>query len=693
MNRPSRSPITVVFPMAGQGAHSGYKFKPFVELSDEPVIAAVVRPFLKWQSAIGRFVFVTLAEQEAEFSVGSRLRAIFPQLQFDLVCLDRPTQGPAQTLAMTVAKQNLRGPTIVCDSDHSIDVDPLFDEILATGAEPCMFPIWSLRGENLKSWSVAACGPDFRVTAIAEKELPAVSGDFYGVIGCYYFADIASTAELVLSRSYNYLSQAIKEMIAGGERVRAVKIDRAEFFGDARGLREARARRDRFPGTIFCDLDGTVVEHQDVPRYDRPLRVLPGSREKLAQWIDEGFLVVLTTARPQTEQSQLEQALREQDVPFHRLNMGLPSGPRYVINDRKPSAMLVPQVVSYEVSRNEGITHISIPSVVPSILKRFNGASFADTLLVEDDEKRFVRKRVLKRDHLTLGYAKLRNQYRTLERFSQFGDIVPALYGDHDNSLEYYYDMEYLSRHQPLTRLSTTDLKQAVARLLEVFQDRVYGVKTSTNSSGIDWLSTHCTRKIFPKLESVQAHPVLARLVTPGEIRINDKTYPTLNSLLSSLLEGQAARRLAPKWLSAVHGDLTFENVLYRAGDVRVIDMDGGDFLDAPELDLGKLFQSLISRYEEWAHADAKLFEQADECQVVLKLNLQLPDDAVRQLFVDHWSRILDCSADEAYLKGLFYMGLHLIRMIPFRLRVSEEQAFFALALAVKYIGEAHEAL
>jgi hypothetical protein len=693
MSPSSNPPLTVIFPMAGGAAHSGYKFKAFLELSDEPVIAAVVRPFFKWRPVINKFVFVALAEQEAEFGIQERLKSIFPQTKFDLVCLDRPTQGPAETLAKAVAQHGITGPAIVCDADHSIDVDPLFTEILASRAGACMFPIWSLKGENLKSWSVAACAGDLRVTAIAEKELPAASGDFFGVVGCYYFDDVSAVAEIVHSRSHKYLSQAIREMLSAGRPVRGVRIERAEFFGDARGLREARARRDRFPGTIFCDLDGTVIEHQDAPVYDQPLKVLPGSKEKLAEWIDEGYLVVLTTARPQSEEAQLEQALRAQGIPFHRLAMGLPSGPRYIINDRKPSAMLVPQVVSYEISRNEGISHIAIPSVVPTILKRFNGASFADTLLVEDDEKRFVRKRVLKRDNLALGYAKLKNQHRTLERFASFGPIVPALYGDHDNSLEYYYDMEYLSGHQPLTRLSAAELQVALTHLLGFFQERVYGVKTSTDTSGPDWLLTHFSRKIFPKLEAVQAHPVLGRLVNADEIRINDKTYPSLNSMFSAALEPSVTKRLAPQWLSAVHGDLTFENVLYRSGDVRVIDMDGGDFLDAPELDMGKMFQSMIGRYEEWAHADSRLYEVVEEGHVVLKPTLQSPDEAVKRLFLESWSRVLSCPPDQACLKGQFYMGLHLIRMIPFRLRVNEEQAFFATALAIKWMGDALDEL
>ncbi len=70
-----------------------------------------------------------------------------------------------------------------------------------------------------------------------------------------------------------------------------------------------------------------------------------------------------------------------------------------------------------------------------------------------------------------------------------------------------------------------------------------------------------------------------------------------------------------------------------------------------------------------------------------------MPDESVKRLCVNYWSQILACSDEEALKKGMFYMGLHLIRMIPFRLRVSEEQAFFALALAIKWISDVHESL
>ena len=400
-------------------------------------------------------------------------------------------------------------------------------------------------------------------------------------------------------------------------------------------------------------------------------------------------MIVLMTARRPQDQDLLENALNVAEIPYHRLVMGLPSGPRYAINDRKPSAILTPQAVSFEITRNEGVGHIAIPVVGRSILKRFHGASLADTLLVEDDEKLFVRKRVLKRQQLALGYVKLKSQYRLLERFAQLGDIVPAPYGDQDNSLEYYYDMEYLSDHQPLSRLPAAEQASAFDKLLTFFRDRVYSIKTATPDSGADWLMAHFDKKIFSKLDALQAHPTLSRLVEADEVCIDGCVYPGLSALLAQASSPETARRFGPQWLSTVHGDLTFENVLYSAGDARVIDMDAGDVLDAPELDLGKLFQSLVGRYEDWAHSDRPLYDCINDREIISKTPLNAPDPALVKLFQERWSDVLSCSREQVYWKGIFYMSLHFIRMIPFRLRISEEQGFFALTQAIQWMGRA----
>ena len=50
---------------------------------------------------------------------------------------------------------------------------------------------------------------------------------------------------------------------------------------------------DTRPKTIFCDIDGTLVEHMmpnDVMKPDSKMKVLPGAIEKILEWERKGYL-------------------------------------------------------------------------------------------------------------------------------------------------------------------------------------------------------------------------------------------------------------------------------------------------------------------------------------------------------------------------------------------------------------------
>ena len=84
-------------------------------------------------------------------------------------------EGPEKLGGNTVAKlltsgeksAAITGPLIVCDCDHSIDVDPLFRAIGDMSSD-CILSTWKLKNEDLRAWSVAAV-LDHRVNGIAEK--------------------------------------------------------------------------------------------------------------------------------------------------------------------------------------------------------------------------------------------------------------------------------------------------------------------------------------------------------------------------------------------------------------------------------------------------------------------------------------------------------------------------------------------
>lgn len=225
-------PLTLVFPMAGQGARFGYRFKPFLVFKDQLFIEAAVRPFLSHRGQIDRIVFAYLAEQEAAFNVSQRLAQVVPETDFVPAILPAPTRGPTETLAGAVEAVHLRGPVMVCDCDHSLDVGRLF-RALAEGEQiDCLIPTWDLKGEDPASWSVAAVEPDGSVSAIAEKSIPPSSARHAGVIGCYYFRDVEEVVRLTIENQFVYFSDIIRHFIANGKRVKAVPISQAIFFGD-----------------------------------------------------------------------------------------------------------------------------------------------------------------------------------------------------------------------------------------------------------------------------------------------------------------------------------------------------------------------------------------------------------------------------------------------------------------------------
>jgi NDP-sugar pyrophosphorylase family protein len=242
----TEAPVDVFFPIAGQGARFGHRFKPFLTLDGGTFIEAAVQPFRQFAAKISRFVFVYLEAQEREFSVSSRLSTLFHGLPTEVVQLGAPTRGPAETIGRAVDKLGARGPVFICDCDHALDVGPLFAAVDAGARFDALVPVWPLDGEDIASWSVAIVESD-RVLAIDEKRRPdqprgtpgVPMGVPMGVIGCYGFADVSRVAERAALLNATNFSEVIARMLAEGGVVRAARIERARFFGDPQRLEKA----------------------------------------------------------------------------------------------------------------------------------------------------------------------------------------------------------------------------------------------------------------------------------------------------------------------------------------------------------------------------------------------------------------------------------------------------------------------
>ena len=109
--------------------------------------------------------------------------------------------------------------------------------------------------------------------------------------------------------------------------------------------------------TYFVDIDGTIFIYRKFETYETSeAQVIKSTKQYLQQVNDEGHMIILTTARPDTKfmrvQTQFE--LIQGNIPYDRLIMGIERGPRYLINDLSPKEP-GDRAICYNLVRDEGI--------------------------------------------------------------------------------------------------------------------------------------------------------------------------------------------------------------------------------------------------------------------------------------------------------------------------------------------------
>lgn len=111
------------------------------------------------------------------------------------------------------------------------------------------------------------------------------------------------------------------------------------------------------PRTIICDIDGVLFRHQgDITNQHLKTPILlPGAIEKIKEWDLEGCTIILVTGRRESTRKHTEEQLSNAGIIYDHLIMGVASGTRVLINDKKPDGEEA--AIAINLERNKGFTY------------------------------------------------------------------------------------------------------------------------------------------------------------------------------------------------------------------------------------------------------------------------------------------------------------------------------------------------
>jgi mannose-6-phosphate isomerase-like protein (cupin superfamily) len=170
------------------------------------------------------------------------------------------------------------------------------------------------------------------------------------------------------------------------------------------------------PKTIICDIDGTLLEHYGdiVMNYKSAKLPLTNVVECIKDWDKNNYHIILTTGRKESTRKVTEQQLLGQGIVYSQLIMGLPNGPRVLINDKKPNGV---ENTAYAVNvvRNEGLANVDLNSkwitVPDKYLFEKVEKPWGYEELIECNDKYVVKKLFMKKGHkCSLQYHKLKRE-------------------------------------------------------------------------------------------------------------------------------------------------------------------------------------------------------------------------------------------------------------------------------------------
>jgi hypothetical protein len=263
---------------------------------------------------------------------------------------------------------------------------------------------------------------------------------------------------------------------------------------------------------------------------------------------------------------------------------------------------------------------------------------------------------------------------------------VEKVFGENQSYLA--YEMPFSEKispiHKSFDRLPINSTMEILSEMMMTLNSTLYQIEQTDSMKYRKNILYYYLKKIDHIFEELD--PFLRATTINDRISINNKEYDALNRTRFKMWLTQFG--IVGNGCQDVHGDLTFQNILLDSDkkSVLLIDSNPNQAIQHPSIDLGKILQSLRLRYE--------LFDsQKPQIRLIKgEINYKLPQSDVYyelESRTDEWlySKYLIENFPNIKLLAHAQFGMHLLRLLPYKLRYRPEEFLIFYAELIKHIN------
>ena len=315
-----------------------------------------------------------------------------------------------------------------------------------------------------------------------------------------------------------------------------------------------------------------------------------------------------------------------------------------------------------------------------SIIRDLSAGSNATTMLCMDEKQTFFRKYAFGADG-----EKLFEQIKWIEENSERLSL-PEILRQEKTEGYCYYDMPYnpnaVGLFEYAHSMPVEDAWNMIKRVLKRLEESIY--KTDLRQADPATISEYISSKVDKNLKRIKSGKHIGKLLQYDKIIINGVEYNNLGFYEKYLTEDYLKKVFENDQYAVIHGDLTIENIICTRDakgkdDFYIIDPNTGNLHDSPNLDYGKLLQSIHGGYEFlMAVKDVKVSENSinflftrssayKELHGKLKsyMDEEFGPDRTKSIYfheIIHWLRLMPYKIEKDDKRSvLFYAGMLMV--------------------------------